>query len=57
MGISRTFIDNSDLESSTIARYDCLAPGATDADTVDQDFLVGIGSGYGYSKVIQAMRS
>ena len=54
MGISRTFIDNSALESSAIARYDCLAPGATDA--VDQDFLVGIGSGYGYSKVIVAKR-
>ena len=52
MGISRTLIDNSDLESSTIARYDCIVPGTTGADTVDPDFLVGLGNGYGYSKVI-----
>ena len=52
IGISRTLIDNSDLESSSIARYDCIVPGTTAADTVDPDFLVGLGPGYGYSKVL-----
>ena len=51
VGISRTLVDNSDLEHSTIARFDCIVPGTTDAATVDPDFLVGLGTGYGYSKV------
>lgn len=50
VGISRTFIDNTALEHSVIARYECVRPGTTDTTLIDSDFLVGIGSSYGYTK-------
>ncbi len=38
IGITRSLVDNTDLENSLIARFDCINPGETSG--VDADFLV-----------------
>lgn len=48
IGISRTFIDNSELEFSLIGRMECTEPGNT--AEIDADFLVGVENKYGYSR-------
>lgn len=48
IGISRTYVDNSDLEFSLIGRMECTEPGSR-AATVEP-FLVGIPSTYGYTR-------
>ncbi|TRY79803.1 hypothetical protein TCAL_06060 [Tigriopus californicus] len=48
IGISRNYVDNTDLEFSLIGRMECTEPGTRNS-AVEQ-FLVGISSAYGYSK-------
>lgn len=48
VGISRTLVDNSDLELSAIGRMKCTVPGTT--TDVDSDLIIGQNEGYGYTK-------
>ncbi len=51
IGISRTLIDNSDLEFSLIGRMECTQAGETNSEIVDSDFLIGLDTdSYGYTK-------
>ena len=41
VGISRSYIDNSDLEFSAIGRMKCTNPGTT-GTSVDADLIIGL---------------
>ena len=42
IGISRSYVDNSDLEFSAIGRMKCTPPGTTDSTLVDPDLIFGL---------------
>jgi hypothetical protein len=50
VSLTRTVIDNRDLEWSAIAPAKCITPGTRDPRWVDADLLYGVDPNYGYSK-------
>ena len=48
--MTKSVIDTSDLEVSLIGRKECTRLGTRDSKKVDTDFIIGIGSDYGYTK-------